>query len=217
MAPGSAGWPPAFTPWRPFTFSSGRGVRGMTAADEISRRPRRPNGGSVHAGEQRRHGLRVHPESSRDSRGTGALYGQRRARSRPPVRSGSCGSRAAGTERRSPARRRCYTAPKKFQGFTGIGVQVPTGSCTSGSTPACSTTTTTGRRAVSPFLYDILSFKSKRHGREVFTTAFASHGSSDPRRLVVPFVSDLGLDSGARKLADFILRVHERRRTSVTG
>jgi glucose/arabinose dehydrogenase len=105
-------------------------------------------------------------------------------------------------------RQAIYTAPKKFAGFNGIAfgadgrlyVGVDVG-LTNGNDHG---------PAKTPYVYDILSFKSNGKGLKVFATgirqpwqmAFPSGSSS-------PFVSNLGQDSGAKNPPDFVLRVHQ--------
>ncbi len=102
-----------------------------------------------------------------------------------------------------------YTAPKKFQGFNGIGFGAD-GRLYVGVDTGLLNGNDHGPATLSPYLYDILSFKSNGKGLKVFAT-----GIRQPWQMVFPkgssspFVSDLGQDSGAKNPPDFILRVHQ--------
>jgi len=99
-----------------------------------------------------------------------------------------------------------YTAPKKFDGFNGIGfgangrlyVGVDVG-LTDGNDHG---------PAATPHVYQILSFRPNgthlkvvaRGIRQPWQMAFPAHSSS-------PYVTDLGQDGGAKNPPDFILRI----------
>ena len=101
-----------------------------------------------------------------------------------------------------------YTAPKKFQGFNGIAFGAD-GRLYVGVDTGLLNGNDHGPSNLSPYLYDILSFKSNGKGLKVFAT-----GIRQPWQMVFPkgssspFVSDLGQDSAAKNPPDFILRVH---------
>jgi glucose/arabinose dehydrogenase len=104
-------------------------------------------------------------------------------------------------------RKEIYAAPKKFDGFNGIGfghdgrlyVGVDVG-LTDGNDHGPATT--------SPHVYELLSFKANgkdlkvvaRGIRQPWQMAFPAGSNS-------PYVTDLGQDSGAKNPPDFILRV----------
>jgi glucose/arabinose dehydrogenase len=102
-----------------------------------------------------------------------------------------------------------YTAPKKFQGFNGIGFGAD-GRLYVGADTGLLNGNDHGPSNLSPYLYDILSINTNGKGLKVFAT-----GIRQPWQMVFPkgssspFVSDLGQDSGAKNPPDFILRVHQ--------
>ena len=102
-----------------------------------------------------------------------------------------------------------YTAPKKFQGFNGIAFGAD-GRLYVGVDTGLLDNNDHGPASLSPFLYDILSFKSNGTGRQVFATGIRQPWQmAFPKGSSSPFVSDLGQDSGAKNPPDFILRVHK--------
>jgi len=102
-----------------------------------------------------------------------------------------------------------YTAPKKFQGFNGIGFGAD-GRLYVGVDTGLLDNNDHGPATLSPYLYDILSFKSNGKGLKVFATGIRQPWQmAFPKGSSSPFVSDLGQDSGAKNPPDFILRVHQ--------
>ena len=102
-----------------------------------------------------------------------------------------------------------YTAPKKFQGFNGIAFGAD-GRLYVGVDIGLLDNNDHGPASLSPFLYDILSFKPNGTGRQVFATGIRQPWQmAFPKGSSSPFVSDLGQDSGAKNPPDFILRVHK--------
>jgi glucose/arabinose dehydrogenase len=102
-----------------------------------------------------------------------------------------------------------YTAPKKFQGFNGIAFGAD-GRLYVGVDTGLLNNNDHGPSSTSPFVYDILSFKSNGTGRQVFATGIRQPWQmAFPKGSSSPFVSDLGQDSGAKNPPDFILRVHK--------
>ena len=100
-----------------------------------------------------------------------------------------------------------FTAPKKFQGFNGLGFGA-NGRLYVGVDVGLLNNNDYGPKSLSPYLYDILSMTSTGKQVKVFATgmrqpwqmAFPAGSSS-------PFVSDLGQDKGVKNPPDFVLRV----------
>lgn len=106
-------------------------------------------------------------------------------------------------------RKLLYTAPKKFQGFNGIGFGA-NGRLYVGVDVGLLNGNDHGPRNTSPFVYDILTFDANGSHRSVFARgirqpwqfAFAKGSNS-------PYVTDLGQDSGAKNPPDFLLHVRK--------
>jgi glucose/arabinose dehydrogenase len=111
------------------------------------------------------------------------------------------------TGTRFTKRQSIYRAPKKFQGFNGIGFGAD-GRLYVGADVGLLNGNDHGPATTSPFVYDILSFTANGRHHSTFATgmrqpwqfAFPAGSSS-------PYVTDLGQDKGAKKPPDFILRV----------
>jgi glucose/arabinose dehydrogenase len=102
-----------------------------------------------------------------------------------------------------------YTAPKKFQGFTGIAFGHD-GRLYVGSEVGLTNNNDHGPATKSPYLYDILSMKSNGKGFKVFAS-----GIREPWQMAFapgsrnPLVSDLGQNSGVKNPPVFVLKVHD--------
>jgi len=100
-----------------------------------------------------------------------------------------------------------YTAPKKFQGFNGLGFG-PDGRLYVGVDVGLLNNNDHGPAKLSPYLYDILSFAPNGHGLKVYAT-----GIRQPWQMVFPagsrspLVSNLGQDTAAKNPPDFLLKV----------
>jgi glucose/arabinose dehydrogenase len=100
-----------------------------------------------------------------------------------------------------------YTAPKKFDGFNGVGFGA-NGRLYVGVDAGLTDGNDHGPRSTSPYVYDILSFKANGKDPRVFAS-----GMRQPWQMVFPsgssspYVTDLGQDAGAANPPDFILRV----------
>jgi glucose/arabinose dehydrogenase len=102
-----------------------------------------------------------------------------------------------------------YTAPKKFQGFNGLGFGAD-GRLYVGVDVGLLNNNDHGPSTISPYVYDILSFNSNGKGLKVFATGIRQPWQmAFPKGSSSPFVSDLGQDKGAKNPPDFILRVHQ--------
>ena len=102
-----------------------------------------------------------------------------------------------------------YTAPKKFQGFNGLGFGAD-GRLYVGVDVGLLNGNDHGPSTLSPFVYDILSFNSNGKGMKVFATGIRQPWQmAFPKGSSSPFVSDLGQDKGAKNPPDFVLRVHQ--------
>jgi glucose/arabinose dehydrogenase len=102
-----------------------------------------------------------------------------------------------------------YTAPKKFEGFNGLGFGA-NGRLYVGADVGLLNNNDHGPASKSPYVYDILSINPNGTGFKVFAT-----GIRQPWQMVFPkgssspFVTDFGQDSGAKNPPDFILRVKQ--------
>lgn len=102
-----------------------------------------------------------------------------------------------------------YTAPKKFQGFNGLAFGAD-GRLYVGVDVGLLNNNDHGPSTISPYVYDILSFKPNGKGLEVFATGIRQPWQmAFPNGSSSPFVSDLGQDAAAKNPPDFILRVHK--------
>ncbi len=102
-----------------------------------------------------------------------------------------------------------YTAPKKFQGFNGLAFGAD-GRLYVGVDTGLLNGNDHGPSNLSPYLYDILSFKPNGKGLQVFASGIRQPWQmAFPKGSSSPFVSDLGQDSGAKNPPDFILRVRK--------
>lgn len=100
-----------------------------------------------------------------------------------------------------------YTAPKKFQGFNGLGLG-PDGRLYVGVDTGLLNNNDHGPASTSPYLYDILSFKPNGKDLKVFARGIRQPWQmAFPKGSDSPFVSDLGQDKGATNPPDFLLRV----------
>jgi glucose/arabinose dehydrogenase len=102
-----------------------------------------------------------------------------------------------------------YTAPKKFDGFNGLGFGA-NGRLYVGVDVGLTDNNDHGPASTSPYLYDILTFNPNGTDLQVFAKgirqpwqfAFAKGSSS-------PYVTDLGQDGGAKNPPDFILHARK--------
>jgi glucose/arabinose dehydrogenase len=102
-----------------------------------------------------------------------------------------------------------YTAPKKFDGFNGLGFGA-NGRLYVGVDVGLTDNNDHGPASTSPYLYDILTFNANGKDLQVFAKgirqpwqfAFAKGSSS-------PYVTALGQDSGAKNPPDFVLHVRK--------
>ncbi|HET6864948.1 MAG TPA: hypothetical protein VFH80_03460 [Solirubrobacteraceae bacterium] len=102
-----------------------------------------------------------------------------------------------------------YTAPKKFQGFNGIAFGA-NGRLYVGVDVGLLNGNDHGPSTTSPYVYDILSFKSNGKGLKVFATGIRQPWQfAFPKGSSSPFVSNLGQDKGAKNPPDFVLRVKQ--------
>jgi glucose/arabinose dehydrogenase len=103
-----------------------------------------------------------------------------------------------------------YTAPKKFQGFNGIGFGAD-GRLYVGADVGFVNNNDHGPATVSPYVYDILSIKPNGKDLKVFASGIRQPWQmAFPAGSNSPFVSDLGQDKPtaiANKSPDFVLRV----------
>jgi glucose/arabinose dehydrogenase len=105
-------------------------------------------------------------------------------------------------------RKTLYIAPKKFDGFNGIGFGAD-GRLYVGVDVGLTDNNDHGPATTSPYLYDILTFRANGTDLRVF-----AKGMRQPWQLAfrpgsnAPFVTDLGQDSGAKNPPDFVLHVH---------
>ena len=104
-------------------------------------------------------------------------------------------------------RKTLYIAPKKFDGFNGVGFGAD-GRLYVGVDVGLTNGNDHGPASTSPYLYDILTFRANGTGLRVF-----AKGIRQPWQMAFqprsnsPFVTDLGQDSGATNPPDFILHV----------
>jgi glucose/arabinose dehydrogenase len=104
-------------------------------------------------------------------------------------------------------RKLLYTAPKKFDGFNGLGFGAD-GRLFVGVDAGLTDNNDHGPASTSPYLYEILSFKANGTDRRT-----VARGIRQPWQMVFPagsnspFVTDLGQDTDADHPPDFILRV----------
>jgi glucose/arabinose dehydrogenase len=102
-----------------------------------------------------------------------------------------------------------YTAPKKFQGFNGIGFGA-NGRLYVGVDVGLLNGNDHGPSNTSPYVYDILSMNTKGKAFKVFATGIRQPWQmAFPKGSSSPFVSDLGQDKGAKNPPDFVLRVKQ--------
>ena len=100
-----------------------------------------------------------------------------------------------------------YTAPKKFQGFNGIGFGA-NGRLYVGVDVGLLNGNDHGPSTISPHVYQILSFKPNGKDLQVFAKGIRQPWQmAFPKGSSSPFVSDLGQDKGAKNPPDFVLRV----------
>jgi glucose/arabinose dehydrogenase len=105
-------------------------------------------------------------------------------------------------------RKLLFVAPKKFDGFNGIGFGAD-GRLYVGVDVGLTDGNDHGPATTSPYLYDILTFRANGTHLRVF-----AKGMRQPWQLAfqpgsnAPFVTDLGQDSGAKNPPDFVLHVH---------
>jgi len=105
-----------------------------------------------------------------------------------------------------------YTAPKKFNGFNGLGFGHD-GRLYVGVDVGFTDNNDHGRASTSPYLYDILSMDTGGKHLKVFATGMRQPWQmAFPNGSSSPFVSDLGQDAPtatSNKAPDFILRVKQ--------
>jgi glucose/arabinose dehydrogenase len=102
-----------------------------------------------------------------------------------------------------------YTAPKKFQGFNGIGFGA-NGRLYVGVDVGLLNGNDHGPSNTSPYVYDILSMNTKGKAFKVFATGIRQPWQmAFPKGSSSPFVSDLGQDKGVKNPPDFVLRVKQ--------
>ena len=102
-----------------------------------------------------------------------------------------------------------YTAPKKFQGFNGIGFGA-NGRLYVGVDVGLLNGNDHGPSTISPYVYEILSFKPNGKDLKVFAKGIRQPWQmAFPKGSSSPFVSDLGQDKGAKNPPDFVLRVNK--------
>jgi glucose/arabinose dehydrogenase len=105
-------------------------------------------------------------------------------------------------------RKSLFIAPKKFDGFNGIGFGAD-GRLYVGVDVGLTDGNDHGPATTSPYLYDILTLRADGKDVQVF-----AKGMRQPWQLAfepgsnAPFVTDLGQDSGAKNPPDFVLHVH---------
>jgi glucose/arabinose dehydrogenase len=105
-------------------------------------------------------------------------------------------------------RKLLYVAPKKFDGFNGIGFGA-NGRLYVGVDVGLTDGNDHGPATTSPHVYQILTFRADGTHLRVF-----AKGMRQPWQLAfqpgsnAPFVTDLGQDSGAKNPPDFVLHVH---------
>ena len=104
-------------------------------------------------------------------------------------------------------RRRLFTGPAGFDGFNGVAFGA-NGRLFVGVDVGLTDGNDHGPRSTSPYVYDILSFRPDGSDLRVF-----AKGMRQPWQMAfrpgsnVPFVTDLGQDSGAATPYDFVLHV----------
>ncbi len=102
-----------------------------------------------------------------------------------------------------------YTAPKKFQGFNGIGFGA-NGRLYVGADVGLLNGNDHGPATTSPHVYQILSFGPSGKHLKVFARGIRQPWQmAFPAKSNSPFVTDLGQDGGAKNPPDFILRVRQ--------
>jgi glucose/arabinose dehydrogenase len=105
-------------------------------------------------------------------------------------------------------RQTLYVAPKKFDGFNGVGFGA-NGRLYVGVDVGLTDGNDHGPASTSPYLYDILTFRANGSDLQVF-----AKGIRQPWQMTfapgsnAPFVTNLGQDKAAKNPPDFILHVH---------
>jgi glucose/arabinose dehydrogenase len=101
-----------------------------------------------------------------------------------------------------------YTAPKNFQGFNGLAFG-PDGRIYVGADVGLTNNNDHGP-AKTPYVYSILSMNANGKGAKVYATGIRQPWQfAFPKGSKVPFVSNLGQDSGAKNPPDFLLKVRK--------